>query len=122
MKLSKSEEKIMGYLWQLKRASLKEIINCYPDPKPAMTTVATLLKRMVDKAVIAFEQEGKARMYYPVVEKKTYFSKNLNDIVTRFFDNSPIQFASFFTKESDFSKEELEDLKKIIDQQIKNLE
>lgn len=122
IKLSKSEERIMGYLWQMKGAYLKEIIDCFPDPKPATTTIATLLKRMVDKKVIDFEQHGKSRLYRPLVPKKIYFQSKMGEMVSNFFNNSPVQFASFFTKENNLSKEELEDLKQIINDQIKELE
>lgn len=122
IKLSKTEEKIMGHLWQMERAYLKEIIECYPDPKPATTTMATLLKRMVDKKVIDFEQHGKSRLYFPLIPKKTYFKNTLGELVTNFFNNSPVQFASFFTKENDLSKGELEDLQALINEQIKNME
>ncbi len=121
VKLSKSEEKVLGYLWQLKRAYLKEIIECYPSPPPATTTIATLLKRMIDKGVVAFELHGKSRQYYPLIPKNAYFQNQLGNIVNQFFNNSPVQFASFFTKENDFSKEQLEELRRIINQQIKDL-
>ncbi len=111
----------MGYLWQLKRAYLKDIIKCYPEPQPANTTIATLLKRMIDKKVVAFEQHGKSRQYYPLIKKKAYFRDQLSEMVHQFFNNSPGQFASFFAEENRFSKDELESLKKIIDQQMDQL-
>ena len=46
MKLSKSEEELMNHLWKLKKAIMKDLVNAYQDPKPATTTIATLLKRM----------------------------------------------------------------------------
>lgn len=122
IKLSKSEERIMGHLWQMKQAYLKDIIECFPDPKPATTTVATLLKRMVDKEVIDFEKHGKSRLYFPLIQKKSYFQSKLGEMVSNFFNDSPVQFASFFTKEQNLSKDELEDLQQIINEQIKKLE
>ena len=122
IKLSKTEEKIMGHLWQMKQAYLKEIIECFPEPKPATTTMATLLKRMVDKKVIDFEQRGKSRLYFPLIQKKAYFKNTLGEMVSNFFNDSPVQFASFFTKENDLSKDELEDLQALIKEQIKKLE
>jgi BlaI family penicillinase repressor len=44
MKLSKSEEQLMEHLWSLEKAFLKDLIDAFPEPKPAATTVATLLK------------------------------------------------------------------------------
>ena len=119
MKLSKTEETLMNYLWQLETAFMKDLLDAYPEPKPATTTVATLLKRMIDKKFVAYNLDGKSREYYPLVKKKDYFSKHVNGLIKNFFNDSATQFASFFTKETDLSKEELEDLKTLIDNEIK---
>ncbi|GAK90290.1 transcriptional regulator [Nonlabens ulvanivorans] len=119
MKLSKTEEELMSHLWKLEKAFMKELLEEYPEPKPATTTVATLLKRMTDKGFVGYELFGKSRRYFPLVEKTAYFSKHVNGLIKNFFNDSSSQFASFFTKETDLSKKELEELRSIIDQQIK---
>ncbi len=119
IKLSKSEEQLMEYIWQKEKAFMKELIESFPDPKPASTTVATLLKRMTDKGVIAFNQYGNSREYYPVIKKADYFSNHVSNMIKSYFDDSVLQFASFFTKETNLSKSQLEELKKIIDSEIK---
>lgn len=119
MALSNAEEQLMEYLWKLKKGFMKDLIECYPKPKPANTTIATLLKRMTDKNFIAYNEVNNAREYYPLVKKTDYFSKQVNGIIKTFFNDSASQFASFFTQETNLSKEELEDLKKIIDNQLK---
>lgn len=118
IKLSKSEEQLMEYIWQKEKAFMKDLIDSFPDPKPASTTIATLLKRMIDKGVIAFNQYGNSREYYPLVKKGDYFSKHVNSMIKNYFDDSVLQFASFFTKETKLTKEQLEELKKIIDSEI----
>lgn len=120
MRLSKTEEELMKFLWKLDKAYLKELHDEYDDPKPAITTLATLLKRMTSKQLISFVTIGKKRQYFPLIKKEKYFTNHLNGIVKNFFNNSPSQFASFFTEESKLSKEELAELKKIIDNKIKN--
>ena len=119
MQLSKSEEQLMQFLWKRDKAFLKELLQDFPDPKPATTTVATLLKRMADKGFIDYTTVGKSREYFPLVKKSDYFSKHVNGLIKNFFNNSASQFASFFTRETDLTNEELEELRKIIDQQIK---
>jgi len=119
VQLSKTEEQLMQYLWTLERAFMKDLLDSYAEPKPATTTVATLLKRMIDKGFVAYKLYGKSREYYPLVRKKDYFSKHMNTMIKTFFDDSASQFASFFTKETNLSKEELEDLKSLIDSEIK---
>src|SRR5690606_35865883 len=120
MALSKSEEQLMQILWQQEKAFMKDLIDVYPDPKPAPTTVATLLKRMQDKNFVDYVQYGRSREYFPLIKKKDYFSKQMNGMIRTFFNDSASQFASFFTKETNLTKEELEDLRKLIDQEIKN--
>tara|TARA_B100000809_G_scaffold266539_1_gene329753 strand:- start:1817 stop:2182 length:366 start_codon:yes stop_codon:yes gene_type:complete len=119
MKLSKSEEELMNHLWRLKKSIMKDLINAYQDPKPATTTVATLLKRMQIKKFIDYEQKGRTREYFPLINKKEYFSKHVNGLIKNFFNDSASQFASFFTQETNLSKKELEHLKSIIDSEIK---
>lgn len=120
MHLSKAEEQLMTHLWRLKKAFMKELIDCYEDPKPAMTTIATLLKRMQIKGFVDFTVEGRARKYTPKVSKKDYVSGQLKGFVNNFFGDSTAQFASFFTKSADLSQEELKALRDMIDNQIED--
>ncbi len=120
MHLSYTEEQLMNLLWKQEKAFMKDLIAAHPDPKPAATTVATLLKRMQDKKFVAYVQRGRSREYYPLVKKKDYFSKQMNSMIKNFFNNSASQFASFFTEETDLTQEELEDLRKLIDVQLKS--
>ncbi len=119
MNLSKTEEQLMEIIWQQDKAFLKDLINNYPEPKPAATTIATLLKRMQDKGFVAYTLFGNSRQYYPLVKKSEYFSKHVNGLIKNFFDNSALQFASFFTTTTNLTTAELEDLKKIVDHEIK---
>jgi len=119
MQLSKSEELLMELIWKQEKIFMKELIENYPDPKPATTTIATLLKRMQDKGFVAYTLFGNSRQYYPLVKKSDYFTKHVKGIIKNYFDNSPIQFASFFTTSTNLTTSELEDLKKIVDQEIK---
>ncbi len=119
MNLSKTEEQLMEMIWKMDKVFLKDLIDSYPEPKPATTTIATLLKRMQDKGFVAYTLFGNSRQYYPLVKKSDYFSKHVNGIIKNFFDNSALQFASFFTKTTNLTTSELEDLRNIVDQEIK---
>lgn len=118
MQLTKTEEQLMEFLWTQEKAFMKDLLEMFPDPKPATTTVATLLKRMSEKGFVGYKEYGKLREYYPLVKKSEYFSKQVNGMIKSFFNNSAAQFASFFTKETDMSADELEELRKIIDKEI----
>ncbi|GGD61155.1 transcriptional regulator [Emticicia aquatilis] len=119
MQLSKSEEQLMEYIWQHEEIFMKDLLEILPEPKPAQTTIATLLKRMQEKGFVGYKTFGNSRQYYPIIKKDDYFSKHVNGMIQNFFGNSALQFASFFTANTNLSATELEDLKKMIDEQIK---
>jgi predicted transcriptional regulator len=118
MYLTNAEEQIMKLLWKLDKAFIRDLLNEFPDPKPATTTVITLLKRMIDKGFVSYRQCGNSREYFPVVKKSDYFSDHINVLIKDFFNNSTTQFASFFTNETDMSPQELEELRDIVDKKI----
>jgi len=120
MKLTNAEEQVMKYLWRLEKSYMKNIIDSFPKPKPAATTIATLLKRMIDKGFVGYNQHGSNREYFALVKKSDYFSKSIKTMITDFFNNSNAQFASFFTNETNLSISELEELQQIIENKIKN--
>lgn len=119
MKLSATEETLMHHLWSRERAFMKDLLDAYDDPKPAATTVATLLKRMTEKGLIAYREYGNSREYYPLVTRQAYFANHVNGLIKKFFNNSAAQFASFFTTQADLSTDELEALQEIIGEQLK---
>jgi len=97
---------------------MKDLINQYDEPKPATTTIATLLKRMRDKGYIDYKEFGRSREYYPLVSKSSYFEGHFRGLLQNFFGNSASQFASFFTRTTDLTESELKELRKVIDQEI----
>jgi predicted transcriptional regulator len=118
MQLTNAEEQIMKLLWKLEKGFIRELLNEFPEPKPATTTVVTLLKRMIDKGFVSYRQFGNSREYYPLVRKADYFSNHFNGLIKDFFNNSTSQFASFFTKEADLNPAQLKELRDIVDKRI----
>ena len=108
----------MKFLWKLKRAFMKDLINQYPEPKPASTTIATLIKRMRDKKVVDYKLYGNSREYFPLISKQAYFEDHLQGLIKNHFDDSAAQFASFFANSSKLTPEQLKELRKLIDDQI----
>jgi len=120
MALSKTEEQLMELIWKSDKVFMKDLIETFPEPKPASSTIATLLKRMQDKGFVGYILYGNSRQYYPLVKKSDYFTKHMHRLVKNYFDDSALQFASFFTATSDLTTSDLEELKKIIDKEIQN--
>jgi BlaI family penicillinase repressor len=118
--LTRAEEQIMHYLWSMEHAFLKDIVEKFPDPKPAYTTVSTVIRVLVKKKFIGFKTYGKINEYYPLVSKTDYFQSRLKPIISKYFSGSSSTFASYFANEK-LNLSELEEIKQLIDEKIKKL-
>ncbi|WP_340198600.1 BlaI/MecI/CopY family transcriptional regulator [Ascidiimonas sp. W6] len=119
--LTKAEAQIMQYLWRLKSAFLKDIVEQYPNPKPAYTTISTVIRVLVKKKFIDYNTYGKTHEYYPLVSKDTYFKDRLKGMIQNFFNGSISNFAHFFTENEEMNLMELEKMKQFIEAKIETL-
>ena len=119
-KLTDAEKDLMEIIWQKKTAFMKDIMEEYPEPKPATTTIATLLKRMQNKDLIGYKTYGNSREYFPKVSKEVYFKEEMTSMIDKFFNSSASQFASFFTSNTKMSQTELKELRDLIDKKIED--
>lgn len=119
MSLTNAEEQVMQYLWDIQKAFLKDIVEKFPEPRPAYTTVSTVIRVLVKKGFIGFKTYGKINEYFPLIDKQKYFTSRLKPMVSNYL-NSPEAFASFFTNEN-LNLSEMEEIKKIVDEKIKAL-
>lgn len=116
--LTRAEEQVMQILWELKSAFVKDIIERFPEPKPAYTTVSTIVRILEKKGFVGHKAFGNTHEYYPIVAKKEYTKELFGGILKGYFSNSLRQMVSFFSKEKNLSVKELEELKSIIDAEI----
>jgi BlaI family transcriptional regulator, penicillinase repressor len=118
--LTKAEEQVMQYLWELEKAFLKDIVEQFPEPKPAYTTVSTVIRVLVKKEFIGFNSYGKVNQYFPLISKAKYFQSRLKPILSNYISGSPEALVSFFTN-SKLSLTELEEIKKLVEERIKKI-
>lgn len=118
--LTKAEEQVMQYLWNVQKGFLKDIVDQFPNPKPAYTTISTVIRVLVKKGFIGYNSYGKINEYYPLVSKNDYFQNHVKSIIDHFFNGSAPEFASFFANEQ-LNLSELEEIKMLIDEKIKKI-
>ena len=116
--LTKAEEQVMQILWKIKKGFVKDVISRFDEPKPAYNTVSTIIRILEKKGFIDHKAYGKTHEYFPIVEKKDYAKKYFKGFLQAYFNNSFKRMVSFFTKEENFSIEELEKLKKLTEELI----
>jgi len=119
--LTKAEEQVMRYVWKLNTAFLKDIVEQFPEPKPAYTTISTVVRVLVKKKFLNFETYGKVRQYAPAISKEKYFSQHMKQVIGNFFNGSTSSFASFFAESDTLNLTEMEQMKAILEEKIKTL-
>lgn len=117
--LTKAEEQIMQVLWDLKVASVKEVIEQIPNPKPAYNTVSTIIRILETKEFVAHKPKGRGYVYYPIIEKTEYSNQSLHKLMNGYFGGSFKSMVSFFVKENEMDITELESILKEINKDKK---
>ncbi len=112
--LTKAEEQIMQVLWILKEASVKEVINELPEPKPAYNTVSTIIRILESKGFVSHKPKGRGFIYHPIVEKSSYSNQTIHKLVDGYFNGSFKSMVSFFVKKNGMNMDELESILKEI--------
>ena len=117
--LTRAEEQVMQVLWELKKALIHDLLTRFPDPKPAYNTVSTIIRILEQKGFVDHKAYGRTYEYYPLISKKEYTKTHFKNFVTNYFGNSYHSLASFFTKEGKLSIKELEEIRQVMDEEIK---
>ena len=116
--LTKAEEQVMQYLWSLDKAFLKDLVESFPEPRPAYTTVSTVIRVLVKKGFVDFDTFGKIHQYYPLIGREEYLKGQFEEVAQDYFSGSIAKLASFLTRDKDLRVDDLEEIKAIIDDQI----
>lgn len=118
--ITKAQEEILKALWEIKEGAVSDVVAILPEPKPAYTTVATVIKVLERKGYVSHKTFGKTHVFFPTVSKKEYTRFVLKDAFEGLFNNSLNSIFSFFVKEKkNVSLEELEELRNYLEEEIK---
>lgn len=108
MELTKAEEQIMQILWEIEKGFVKDILEHFDEPKPAYTTVATIVKILEKKGFVSHESYGNAHQFYPKISKDAYSKKYVNTIFKKYFKSSIKDVVSFFADNNKVNVDDIE--------------
>lgn len=94
--LTKAELNLMNILWDKGEATVNELIDKLPEPKPAYTTILTVMQVLTKKQVVGFEKRGKANTYIPRLTREEYLTNFMDETRNTLFRGSAKSFLSFF--------------------------
>lgn len=119
LQISEAELEVMKVLWLLGEASSSQIVEHLSEVKEwKPKTVQTLITRLVSKgAIIAENTSVKAFIYKPLIGEREYKAQANESFLKKLYNGSVNLMLASFVKEQKLTKADLEELKKILDEE-----
>ena len=114
--LSENEWYIMQVLWERSSASLREICDALKESKGwTKHAISSFLKRMQEKGAISVDESGIVKNYVAVWNKEETILEETQSIMERVYKGDLLLMVSNAVKEQKLTKEEIEELKNMLD-------
>jgi len=117
--LTRAEEEVMQILWEVEKGMIHDLLDRFPEPKPAYNTVSTIVRILEQKGFVGHKAYGRTHEYFPLITKKEYTKSYFRGFMANYFGNSYKSLASFFATEENLSIRELEEIRQAINEEIK---
>ena len=114
--LTEAELRLMEVLWQKRRATVADVTEALPPPPIAYNTVLTTMRILEQKGYVSHEEEGRAYVYEPLVEREEAAQSAVGLLLNRFFGNKSAELALRLIENERPGEEELQRLKSLIEQ------
>jgi predicted transcriptional regulator len=106
------EVDIMGIVWNLQRATVKEVFEImYERRKLAYTTIMTVMNRLAVKGILAQDKSTVPYVYTPLVERNTMAHSMVGEVVDRLLEGSSGAIISYLMDRGGMSDDEISALK-----------
>jgi BlaI family transcriptional regulator, penicillinase repressor len=115
--MSPAETEVLRLVWQLGEATVQQVHEALPEKrKVAYKTVQTLLRRLEEKGYLNHKAKGKAHVFCPAVRREAVVKRTVLDFLDRLFGGDPKPLMQFLAREGRIDTEDIEELKKLIDE------
>ena len=114
-RLTRLELQVLDALWAQGKASIREIQEAFPEPRPAYTTIQTTVYRLEGKkAVRRLRKIGNAHIFEPIVERDAARHRLLDEILS-FFGGRAQPMMAQLAEAGKLTRQDLRDLEETID-------
>lgn len=114
MRLSDSEWKIANCLWEKKSMTIAEITKELSESTGwTRFTVITLLKRMLEKGAVSYDQKGRTKYFSPSIDKSEAENEEVESLLDRVYNgNAGLLISNIITSDR-LTEEQIEELRKL---------
>lgn len=105
--LTKAELHLMNILWDKGEATVHELVDEMSEPKPAYTTVLTVMQVLTKKKIVEPYRRGKVNVFKPMMSRDLYINGFMEETRNTLFKGSLRNFLLFFARSEKIDKAEL---------------
>ena len=106
----------MQVIWQRGPGTVQQILDALGEPPVlAYNTVLTTIRILERKGYVEHSKDGRAHVYYPLVEREEASRSEIRHLVSRFFRNSHEDLVLNILEERGIAPEELTRLRKMLE-------
>ncbi len=102
---------ILRVLWDRGDAAVAEVHGDLADRRLALTTIATMLRKMEDKGLVAHRENGRQFVYHAVVQPDQVQRNLVGDLVGKLFDGDPLALVNHLLRAGEIELAELDELR-----------
>lgn len=115
--VTNSEWYLMNCLWEESPRSLMQLVPVLKERVGwSKSTCATMVRRMTEKGLIGYEEQGKTKFFYAKVEKEDVVVQETRDFLQRIYDGSVGMMMSALLRQNDLSGEDIRELQEILEE------
>lgn len=113
--LSNAEWRLMDYLWEENPKTIADMVQHFEGiTNWDRHVVIMMLKRMEAKGAVAYRVDGRAKHYYPLVEKGESCVQETKDFLERVYKGSLGLMLTTMVAQEEVGRDELEELRRIL--------
>jgi predicted transcriptional regulator len=121
IRLGRLEMQIMNVVWEKGKATVHDVKDALgKGRKPAYSTILTMMRKIEAKGYLEHDVDNRTYVYRSTISQNVARRSILGDILDRLFDGSPALLLNSLVEQNQVSKEELDQLKKLIEEATRN--
>ena len=118
-RISDSELEVMKILWELDKATSSQIVEILIEKTDwNQKTIQTLITRLVSKEAISVDKTNKRMYIYTSNIKEDQYKSYINkSLLKKLYNSSVSLMISSFIKDNKLSKDDIKELKDLLDKE-----